>query len=183
MQKIHTIFKRDYSDTYQVLNEINPACQWVFDGHGQAYRKFQGMAALIYQGKLYKRSIIKQNQIIPTEFIYCTYDHQSGKAFGWMPVSFIRTQDKYYAEAFEPNLPNGTYELIGPKIMGNPENYSEHKLVKHTSWPIELPERTYNKIKTFLSQHDYEGIVFRRVDGKMAKIKKKDFGLKRALCY
>jgi hypothetical protein len=179
LQKIPTIFKRDYSDTYQVLPEINPVCQWVFDGLGTPYRKFQGMAALIYNNIYYKRAILKQDQVMPASFILCTYDHQSGKAFGWLPVSFDQAQDQYYAEAFDPDLPEGTYELIGPKILGNPEKFPEHKLVNHICWPIALAERTYQEIKDFLSHYDYEGIVFHH-GSKMAKIKKKDFGLERS---
>jgi hypothetical protein len=179
LQKIHTIFKRDYSDTFQVLPDINPACQWVFDGLGTPYRKFQGMAALIYQGIYYKRAIIKQDQVMPTAFIPCTYDHQANKSFGWLPVDFNSPQDQYYAEAFDSSLPEGTYELIGPKILGNPEKVDSHKLVSHTVWKVSIPSRTYQEIKAFLTLHDFEGIVFHHPNGKMAKIKKKDFGLER----
>ena len=178
MQKIPTIFKRDYSNTYQVLDEINPACQWVFDNFGTAYRKFQGMSAMIYQSKYYKRAIIKKDQIIPEDFIPCTYDSRAKKSFGWLPVDFESSQDKYYIEAFDLTLPEGTYELIGPKILGNPEQIDQHILINHTSWPIGNFLRTYQSIKDFLFKHDYEGIVFHYED-KMAKIKKKDFGMVR----
>ncbi len=179
MQKIPTIFKRDYSNTFQVLSEINPACQWVFDGLGIAYRKWQGMAALIYNNLYYKRTIIKRNQFIPTTFIPCTYDLHAEKSFGWLPIDFDSPQDKYYIEAFDSGLSEGTYELVGPKILGNPEKFQTHKLIKHTSQQIFLNNRSYKDIKAFLTAYNYEGIVFHHSNGKMAKIKKKDFGLER----
>jgi len=178
MKKIPTIFKRDYLNTYQVLDEINSACQWVFDGHGTAYRKWQGMPALIYKNFYYKRAIIKRNQIIPKSFIPCTYDHQAEKLFGWLPVNFDAPQDQYYKKAFDPTLPEGTYELVGPKILGNPEKFQSYKLINHTSMPLQNINRSYKDIKAFLSEHNYEGIVFHH-RSKMAKIKKKDFGLER----
>lgn len=178
MKKIPTIFKRDYSDTYQVIDEINPACQWVFDGYGTPYRKWQGMPALIYKNLYYKRAIIKRNQVMPFSFIPCTYDHKAEKAFGWLPVDFDSPQDQYYAEAFDPTLPEGTYELVGPKILGNPEKVLTHILMSHLFMPLYDLSRTYQSLKTFLSEHDYEGIVFHH-GSKMAKIKKKDFGLER----
>lgn len=178
MQKIPTIFKRDYSHTYRVLDEINPDCQWVFDNQGKVYRKWQGMAALI-QDKYYKRVIIKKNQVIPTNFILCTLDERSGKKFGWLPVDFENPQDQYYASAYAPNLSSGTYELIGPKIFGNPEQVDSHELVKHTAWEIAGLKRTYKDIKYFLSVNAFEGLVFHNSDGQMAKIKLKDFGMVR----
>lgn len=185
MQKIPTIFKRDFSCTHKVLDKPNPACAWVFAGEGKVYRKFQGMSALIQNGTYYKRCIIKKNQIIPASFIVCTIDSRSGKQFGWLPVSEENPQDKYYIEAFNyiqasnSSLPDGTYELIGPKIHGNPEGVDSHMLVKHTTWEIPSLKRTFKDIKHFLSQNNFEGLVFHNSDGQMAKIKKKDFGMMR----
>lgn len=179
MIKIPTIFKRDYSHTYRVLNEPNPECAWVFENQSEVYRKWQGMAAMLLDGEYYKRVVIKPNQVTPTDFILCTLDKRSGKQFGWLPVNFELPQDQYYVEAFDSALPEGTYELIGPKIHGNPENIDQHVLVSHTVWKIYLLRVTYKDIKTFLSLHTYEGLVFHHSDGRMAKIKKKDFGMVR----
>jgi hypothetical protein len=78
--------------------------------------------------------------------------------------------DKYY----------GTYELVGPKIQGNPERRVKHELISHEySDPYEIPNRTFEGIKEFMRDLDIEGIVFHHPDGRMAKIKKKDFGMTR----
>lgn len=178
MQKIPTIFRRDFSHTYRVLDEINPACQWVFEGQGKVYRKWQGMAALIKDSQYYKRVIVKKDQVTPTNFIVCTIDDRSGKQFGWLSVDFENPQDQYYTAAYSSNIPNGTYELIGPKIHGNPELVDCHILVSHTSGEVTGLERTYKDIKYFLSVNNFEGLVFHN-NGRMAKIKKKDFGMVR----
>ena len=42
MKKIPTIFLRDEQDRKHVTNQINPECQWVFDGKGIATIKYDG---------------------------------------------------------------------------------------------------------------------------------------------
>ena len=110
------------------------------------------------------------------------HDTVTGKRVGWMPVTG-EPQDKYHIEGFENMrhpLLDGTYELLGPKIQGNPEGEKAHCLQKHSAAKtyIDAP-RTFEKLKVWLSQTNIEGLVFHHPDGRMAKIKKKDFGLNR----
>ncbi|MFM9500934.1 hypothetical protein ACKI1Q_46130, partial [Streptomyces galilaeus] len=76
----------------------------------------------------------------------------------------------------------GTYELVGPKIGtrggANPENLSVHDLKYHGADLIDV-EPTFDAIFEYLSTHDVEGIVWHHPDGRMAKIKGTDFGIKR----
>jgi hypothetical protein len=73
-----------------------------------------------------------------------------------------------------------TYELVGPKIQGNPERRIKHELISHDyAEPYEISNRTFEGIKEFMRDLDIEGIVFHHPDGRMAKIKKKDFGMSR----
>ena len=69
MIKIPTIFKRDYK-TFKVIDKIHPECQWVFDNEGIAYRKWQGMAAMIKYSTYYKRTIFKDEHNFPNSFIF-----------------------------------------------------------------------------------------------------------------
>lgn len=70
---------------------------------------------------------------------------------------------------------DGTYELIGPKIQGNPEKSIGHWLVAHGKQILDVGERTYENLTAYLISHAFEGIVFHHTDGRMAKIKRKDF--------
>jgi hypothetical protein len=79
-----------------------------------------------------------------------------------------------------PGLPDGTYELIGPKIQGNPEGFPVHTLVAHSDRGLRLfgsfaPERTFAAIRGYLEHAGIEGIVWHHEDGRMVKIKRKDF--------
>lgn len=77
-------------------------------------------------------------------------------------------------------LPNGTYELCGPKIHGNHENLSSHVLYPHGQHIVKKVPRTYENLKAFLEKYDGEGIVWHyKLDNgivMMAKIKRRDFG-------
>jgi hypothetical protein len=70
----------------------------------------------------------------------------------------------------------GTYELVGPKVQGNPYHLEVHKLIRHGADLIDAP-RDFDGLRVWLSEHTIEGIVWHHPDGRMAKIKRRDFGL------
>ena len=178
MKKIPTIFKRAV-DMRFLLNEIHPDCEWVFAGEGAATRKYDGTCVKIENGQYFKRREIKPEKKAPADFIEEQFDETTGKTVGWVPVNADK-ENKYHMEAFDPNLPDGTYELIGPKIQGNPEKSETHKLIRHADAEVfpDVP-RQYHALAEWFKNKDIEGIVFHHLDGRMAKIKKRDFGLKR----
>jgi len=180
MKKMPTIFIRDLEKRNFVTDEINPVCQWVFDGEGEATQKIDGTCCMIKDGVYYKRRMVKKGKKDPAGFIFADADSVTGKRFGWIPVNFDNKEDKYHVEAHHPGLPDGTYELIGPKIQGNAESLTRHILVNHQNTLIfnDCP-RTYDGLKKWLEKKDIEGVVFHNPDGRMAKIKKRDFGLQR----
>jgi len=75
---------------------------------------------------------------------------------------------------------DGTYELCGPKVQKNPERYSCHVLVRHGKEVLEDAPRTFDALRAYLAGRDIEGIVWHHPDGRMVKIKGKDFGLRRS---
>ncbi len=183
MKKIPTIFKRNPENMRELLNEPHPDCSWVFAGEGTATRKYDGTCCLIEDGELYKRREIKAGRFIPDNFIQENYDEITGKRVGWVRVT---KEDKWHNEAFHsyftPNLIDGTYELVGPKIQGNLEGFKTHCLLSHdTATRYGDVPRTYTKLKIWLKDKDIEGLVFHHPDGRMGKIKKKDFRLKRGI--
>lgn len=186
MKKIPTIFERDWEgDRSRVLNEPTPGCEWVFAGEGEALRKYDGTAVLIENGEMWKRHEVRAGKTAPPGFRQVDDDMQTGKTVGWVPVG-DGPEDKWYREAMppagygRPPLGDGTYELVGPKVQGNREHYSEHTLVNHASCEgVGNLNRTFEGIQEFLAESKWEGIVFHHPDGRMAKIKARDFGLKR----
>jgi hypothetical protein len=79
----------------------------------------------------------------------------------------------------QPELPDGTYELVGPKVQGNKDHYGHHCLVSHerAAQQVDAP-RNFEDLKGWLATHNMEGLVWHHADGRMAKIKRRDFGLK-----
>jgi hypothetical protein len=176
MKKIPTIYKRNPDNMRELLDDIHPACEWVFNGEGIATRKYDGTCCMIKDGLFYKRREIKKGQTVPEGFIEETQDAITNKTTGWVPVDFNDNANKFHVEGFNnlKNKENGTYELCGPKIQKNPEGYSEHVLISHKEAELIDVNRTKQAIYEFLKNTTYEGIVFHHPDGRMAKIKKKD---------
>jgi hypothetical protein len=182
MKKIPTIFERDWDgDRSLVVPTAHSDCRWVFDGEGIATQKLDGTCCLIRGGKLFKRRELKKGQSVPAEFEVADTDDETGKIVGWIPVTDA-AEDRWHREAFSITLVDGTYELIGPKVQGNPERCGRHRLVPHSSLTMvkQPPNRTFTALRYWMMGQDIEGIVFHHPDGRMAKIKLRDFGLQRS---
>jgi hypothetical protein len=183
VRKIPTLFARDRNNPSRVLNIPNLDCAWVFEGEGVATRKYDGTCvALDGYSNWYARREVKPNQALPPDFEEVNFDEVTGKRVGWVPMAHSSFA-KYHAEALNngdhPWEP-GTYELIGPKINGNPERSQIHQLIEHASARILDAPRAFDELDRYLEVADIEGIVWHHPDGRMAKLKGRDFGYRRA---
>ncbi|MEE8111356.1 MAG: DUF5565 family protein [Acidobacteriota bacterium] len=185
MKKIPSLFLRDFDgDPSRVTKVSDPSCDWVFNHEGKATRKWDGTACLIRDGLIFKRLDLKRNKKTgkrkerpdgwePSQ----DPDEKTGHWPGWMWVG-DGPEDIWHRIAFEkePNM-FGSCELIGPKINGNPEREENHRLVPHGTWIVGLLAVNFEDIRSHLWVYDYlEGIVWHHPDGRMAKIKRRDFG-------
>jgi len=182
MKKIPTLFKRNYDGDRLVRDEVVEGCEWVLAGEGVATRKYDGTCCMVKNGKLYKRREIKRGKTPPPDFVPETdVDEQTGKIQGWVPVGDGK-EDRWHREAFTDCVwDDGTYELLGPKIQGNPEALASHTLISHVG-AEQLPRfpRTFDEIRVvFEAGVPYEGVVWHHPDGRMCKIKVRDFGFRR----
>lgn len=189
MKKIKTLFKRDQF-TRKVYDEVEPGCEWVINGEGIPTRKFDGTCCMIKDGILYKRYDVKKNRNVPEGFVPAQdKDDTPGHWPGWIKCNKNNKSDKYHFEAYDrykyrldgygvENFEDGTYELCGKKINGNPEKLKGHILIKHGEYKLNSVPRDFNGIKKYLKSYidqRIEGIVWYRENGDMVKIKKKDF--------
>jgi hypothetical protein len=193
MIKISTLYKKNPKNLRLVINEINPENEWVFtDSNVKATRKFDGTAAAIIDGVLYKRYDVKKGREVPKGAIPCQEpDAITGHWPHWVITKRSNPEDKYFSEAFDlqDDWDDGTYELCGPKVQGNVEHFEKHTLVKHGDYDLFLalnikkPGGEYlydfNTFRQLFEKEDIEGIVFYHPDGRMCKIRKSDFGIKR----
>lgn len=181
MKKIPTLFERDWNgDRSRVINQVHAGCEWVLAGEGKATRKLDGTCCMVRDGTLYKRRELRKGDPVPPLFEQADFDEETGKTVGWLPCD-IGSDDRWHLEAFNnAGFPaDGTYELIGPKVQGNPERVDYHQLVAHADAKTLDAPRTFEGLRDWLADKDIEGIVFHHPDGRMAKIKLRDFGLKR----
>ena len=185
MIKMSTLFKKDHNDLGLVIDgEYNDENRWVFDAGVRSIQKFNGTACAMINGLFYKRFDAKKGREIPSSAIPCgEADPVTGHHPHWVLCDRRNSCDKWHWEAFNnsPNIPDGTYELCGVKINGNHERiHATHKLIPHANLTcLFSTEEVLVNPKEFMRELDIEGIVFHHPDGRMCKIRKSDFGLKR----
>lgn len=185
MKKISTLYKKDPNDLGRVINEINPENAWIFES-GIPTRKFDGTACMLLNGELYKRYDAKHGKKVPENAIPCQEpDSITGHFPHWIKCNRKDPSDKWHFEALD-NIPfdleDGTYELCGEKLQGNPESLKGHWFFKHGCEIVPISDFSFEGLKDYLSkdENDIEGIVFHdSKSDKMCKIRKCDFGIKR----
>lgn len=182
MKKIISLFCRNYETDHKVRDEVVPGAEWVIAGEGVATRKFDGTCCAIIDGELWKRYDAKRGKTPPEGWIPAQEpDPVTGHHPGWVKVGY--TPDSvYHLEAFHRGadshgwqLRDGTYELCGPQSQGNPEGFDGHILVRHGADVLEDCPRDFAGLRDYLKARDMEGVVWHHPDGRMVKIKKKDF--------
>ena len=184
MKKLSTLYKKDPNDLGRVINKINPENEWVIQGGGVPTRKFDGTATAIIDGELYKRYDVKKGKQVPLNAIPCQEaDKITGHHPHWVKCERNNPADKWHFIAFDnlQNKEDGTYELCGENIQGNPECFEGQILIKHGIEILPITDFSFEGLKNYLNNPDIdiEGIVFHHKDGRMCKIRKSDFGIKR----
>ena len=182
MKKLSTLFKKNPKSLGRVINEVNPENEWAFTD-GIPTRKFDGTSCAIIDGEIYKRFDLKKGRTLPPNAIPCQEaDTITGHHPHWIRCDEMDSSSKYHFEAFHllENPKDGTYELCGEKVQGNPEKIEGHKLIKHGVEKLSLEDDSFEYIKRYLTDNDIEGIVFHhRSDDRMCKLRKSDFGIRR----
>ena len=184
MKKIPTLFTRDPDDMSKVTRHVSVGCEWVLEGEGVATRKYDGTCVMFDGHRWWARREVKADKAPPPNFAAIETDHRTGKTVGWEHIeqsAFAR----YHAEAIDTHaarlgFKSGTYELIGVKINGNPERIDpesghHHHLICHEFADRLVAPRDYDRLAKFLASFDGEGIVWHHPDGRMAKLKRRDF--------
>lgn len=206
MKKIPTLFEREY-ENHKVVGITDrltdPAFQDILD-HPAKYRwttKFDGTCCCVMNGIVYKRYDAKRGKKAPEGAIpCCDPDPVTGHHPHWVVVHDGDPGDKYIVEAFKNSapsyevndagvirvdLPDFTYEAVGPKIQGNPYGMApdaKHMAIKHgedifLSFPDSL-RTSLEDIRYFLQHSPIEGIVIWDPikNEPLCKIKRSDFG-------
>lgn len=190
MQKIPTLFVRGAD--HLILPEIAPGCDWVRMGRGEMTMKVDGLNVMI-KHNLTSHLPVLHKRLRPIG------DETEG---AYEICSSSNPQDDPFFEAFGRLIlkDDGIYECIGPKILGNPHKVPHHMLIKIRPVKASLvpfgidhtirrgsnvtAQELFNSIRRELADPacDVEGLVFHLEDYRpencrMAKVKKKDFGL------
>lgn len=182
MRKIPTVFRRDPADMRRVLPEVTPGCEWVLAGEGTATRKYDGTCVMLDADGWWARREVKPGKTPPANYRPVETDPATGKTVGWEPVEQSAFA-KYVQEAIDGDsregFTPGTYELCGPKVNGNSEGLESHQLCKHEHAEcVAVTDLTYSGLRDRLRElgmRSVEGVVWHHPDGRMAKLKGRDF--------
>lgn len=202
MKKIKTLFVID-RNTDMATDVLTAGAEWVIRGEGKATIKFDGSSAFFSNGKLFKRfgRKLKSNfskmarrmgdKFVPEDHMFddvpegaipceaAPAAHSLHLPY-WVPVG-EGPEDKFHREALANagEIKDGaTYELVGPKVNGNPYKLERHELWEHGSVEFEVTDFTFEGLKKLFAEklvHE-EGLVFHHPDGRMIKLRRKDFG-------
>lgn len=185
MRKMKTLFERKFTAggrLIRITKAVTDGCEWVLAGEGSASEKVDGSCCAIIGGRFYRRFDAKRGRVAPEGAIPCQEapDPVTGHFPHWVLVDPSNPADKWYWNAYI-NTPwaseDGTYEAVGVHFQNNPYGLDDDFLERHGRIRIADCPRTFDGIQRYLESHNIEGIVFRREDGEMCKIKKSDFGL------
>lgn len=205
MKKTPNVFVMNH-ETNVVENAVKPGSEWVLNGEGVATVKFDGTSTMWKDGILWKRYDRKLNKTAarrlkkgeplsidmfkepPTGFVPCEEnpDPVTYHWPGWAPIDANDPNDHRHVEALESatGLVDGkTYELVGPTLAGNVYGLERHELWEHGSVVVDLPVVTFDTIRDYLISNNIEGFVFHHPDGRLAKIRRKDFCLNKKRDY
>jgi hypothetical protein len=162
MKKISSLFARDAVNPQILTRDYHPAASWVVAGEGHATRKWDGTAARWADGQLWSRYDAKQGKPPPPGFVPSQDpDPNTGHHPGWVPAT--RPEDKWIREsAGSDPWPDGTYEACGPRINGNPEGLTEHKLIRHGDSILTGVPITWDGLLGYFTAHNIEGVVWWR---------------------
>lgn len=189
MQKVISLFQRNYEGDRLVRDEIVPGADWVIAGEGLATVKWDGTCCRVTdrggESVLWRRYDAKNGKQPPAGFEPAQEpDPVTGHWPGWLKCDRNNPADRWHFEAYDsgPVPPEGTYELVGPKIgnkgSGNPYAFETHQLIPHGDDVLDDAPRTFDALRAYFEAHpDYEGIVWWHLDGRLVKIKRRDFGL------
>lgn len=191
MKKIISLFQRNYDGDRLVRDEVVPGAEWVLAGEGVATRKYDGVCVMVRDGALYKRYELKPGKAKPMGWEEADErDETTGKQMGWVPARRDDPADRYMFEAFDAHpagalIPSGTYEFLGPKSQGNVEGFAAHTLLRHRDANYVNAPRFFEGLRDWFycnndGSYAIEGVVWHHPDGRMVKIKARDFGIKRS---
>jgi len=158
---------------------------------GALYRRYD--RKLTQQAKRRKRNdhqgpwVEADFKVPPESFEPCAAEpnQHTGHWPGWVPIG-EGPADQYHreglrnsqqvAEQHNEALLDGTYELVGPAVQANPHKLSKHMLWRHGAVALTIPILTFEGIRDYLEGYRCEGIVWHHPDGRLVKIKRRDFG-------
>lgn len=198
MEKIPTLFQRNSENMKLVTHEVNPDAAWVLEGQGTPTVKMDGtnIRVTVENGVCTfvekRRNPTREEKAVGAEPGYVDA-HPNDPADKHIFAAVDATNFSRWPDGWLPSIkfkyrnslgwPDGAWscEALGPKIQGGAEGV-DPMLYPFSLCPFQIlvPREnlcSWEGIREVLASAQMEGIVWHHPDGRMAKIKRRDFGL------
>lgn len=172
MKKIPTLFVRDESRRF-VTTEYAVGLP---EG-AVATVKYDGTCVMFDGSEWWARREVKPGKAAPEDFVPVEHDETTGKTVGWVPMAHSDWLPLMHEAVPQTTARAATYELLGPKVNGNPAHLDHHDLYEHGAdtlpdFPASPPEAVFAAVKAL--PDEAEGIVWWYDGRPVAKLKKRD---------
>ena len=185
MKKIPTLFKRDEGNRKYVTLEYAV----ILPPHVLATQKLDGVCVAHFNGDWWFRREVNPQKHEPDGWVGVDKDEGTGKRVGWEPAKnsgfylYLREaldeDDSLVDDIADSDEDTPlTYELLGPKINGNPHGEGDHWLYPHGRFELsdvpdgEDPEEIQRFVRSL--PKEIEGIVWWHDCKPVAKLKRRD---------
>jgi hypothetical protein len=191
MIKIPTLFYRDPNNLSLVSQDLNPESHWVLSERDEAIATLKrdgvNVRVVITRTGPHTTCLLEKRRN-PTR-----KQKLEGMRPYYVPTSRQNPEDEHLFAAFDatnydmPDWPDGAWpcEALGPKIQGGVESPEDYYLYPFSLDPEFIrdpisdgytPADAWHALRMFFGENLIEGIVWHHKDGRMAKIKRRDFG-------
>lgn len=141
MQKIISLFCRNYDGDRLVRDEVVPGAEWVVSGEGIATRKWDGTCCLVRDGKLFKRYDLPLKKEWANK-------KKRGYSGPWTPEMYVAPSAGWERAEEEPDQNSGHWPGWlpvgnGPEDQWFREAWANQNFDRADSQPVRLPNATY----------------------------------------
>lgn len=182
MGRIKRLYEAVVDDGAEYLTDrVTVGCEWVGRGEGEATEMVDGMPCAIIGGVLHREYLVKAGRQMPDDAMprEGEPDTTVGDYICWLAVNSRTPADKWLVRAMIHTpwqTGDGEYVAVGAHFNGNPYGLDMDCLERVGRIRLRDCPRDFAGIREYLRTHEIKGIVWRRDDGEMCKVKREDFG-------
>lgn len=167
MKPIPNLFLPHEDNNNRVTKIVNPECDWVTSGSGQARRYYEGTFYMFQRDHLYRHCEVKLSGTFPKVFMLTFTDTEKGIVYGWEGIA-KGDEDYEILKYLEPSD-------AGIFVFKEGVLHDINKTQAYNSFP--KVARTYDGLSHWIKNLNIDGVLFKNPDCRMALVTRNQLGL------